>query len=37
MKKFLMKAMILAALAAIGHMMCKKFCCRENCGCKKEA
>lgn len=37
MKKLLMKAIILGALAGIGYMICKKFCCKENCGCKEGA
>jgi hypothetical protein len=39
MKKLLMKVTVLGALAGIGCLICKKFCCKDNCGCsgKKEA
>mgnify|MGYP001119857179 CR=1 FL=1 len=33
MKKLLMKAIIIGVLAGIGCLICKKFCCKDTCGC----
>jgi hypothetical protein len=36
MKKLLSRIILLGILAGIGYLACKKFCNKDNCGCKKE-
>ncbi len=39
MKKLFVRVIVLGILAGIGCLICKKFCCKDKCGCseKKEA
>ena len=39
MKKLFMRIIVLAILAGVGYLACKKFCNKDNCCCssKKEA
>ena len=33
MKKILAKLILLGVLAGIGCLACKRFCCKDKCGC----
>lgn len=36
MKKIFTKVIFLAILAGVGSLICKRFCCKDKCGCSEK-